>query len=98
MLPGSIPLQFLARIDTMSITYGVNLTKIWGPQHSGAATLMKAYTTHKEKSEVFLSYQHSDKITALGLARGLDSRGRRVFIDVHDDTLLPEKRIWIMHC
>ena len=39
---------------------------------------IRAYTTHKEKSEVFLSYQHSDQIMALGLARGLDSRGRRV--------------------
>ncbi len=50
---------------------------------------MKAYTTHKEESEVFLSYKRADQATALILAKGLDQKGRRVFIDVHDDTLAP---------
>ena len=41
---------------------------------------------------MFVSYQHSDQHTALELARDLDRRGRRVFIDVHDDTLLPGQK------
>ena len=71
----------------MPITYGMNLAKSWGELRSSGTVLMKAYTTHTEQSEVFLSYKHVDQSTALGLARDLDQKGRRVFIDVHDDTL-----------
>lgn len=41
---------------------------------------------------MFVSYQHSDQDTALELAKDLDRRGRRVFIDVHDDTLVPGQK------
>ena len=50
---------------------------------------MKAYTSHTDQSEVLLSYKHADQSTAWGLAKDLDQKGRRVFIDVHDDTLAP---------
>ena len=73
----------------MPITYGKSLTKSWGSQRWSGSVLMKAYTTHTEESDVFVSYQHSDQFTALGLAKDLDQKGRRVFIDVHDDTLVP---------
>lgn len=76
----------------MPITYGVNLYKLWGRERRSGTVLMKAYTTHTEESEVFVSYQHSDQDTALELAGNLDRRGRRVFIDVHDDTLLPGQK------
>lgn len=76
----------------MPITYGRTLAKTWGAQRMSGTVLMKAYTPHTEKSEVFLSYQHSDRNTALGLAEYLDLHGRYVFIDVHDDTLLPGDR------
>ena len=76
----------------MPITYGRNLAKIWGAQQRSGTVLMKSYTTHTEKSEVFLSYQRTDQPTALGLATDLDRRGRRVFIDVHDDNLVPGQR------
>ena len=76
----------------MTITYGANLTKSLGAQHYSGTVLMKAYTTHTEKSEVFLSYRHTDQFTAWNLAKELDRRGRRVFIDVHDDTLVPGQR------
>ena len=72
----------------MSITYGMNLAKSWGATQRHGTVLMKAYTTHAEESEVFLSYRHSDKATAWELAHDLDRQGRRVFIDVHDDTLV----------
>ena len=73
----------------MPITYGKNLA--WSPdalEWSGTV-LMKAYTTHAEVSDVFLSYRHTDKATAWGLAQYLDLQGIRVFIDVHDYTLAP---------
>ena len=73
----------------MSITYGVNLAKSWGERRSSGTILMKAYTTHTEQSEVFLSYKHADQATAWGLAKELDQKRRRVFIDVHDHTLAP---------
>ena len=73
----------------MPITYGRNLAKTWGATRMSGTVLMKAYTTHAEDSEVFLSYQHADRFTALDLAKDLDRLGRRVFIDVHDDTLVP---------
>ena len=73
----------------MPITYGMSLAKSWGARQWSGTVLMKAYTTHLEESEVFLSYRHSDKATAWDLAHDLDRRGRRVFIDVHDDTLVP---------
>ena len=76
----------------MPITYGVNLAKSWGELHRSGTVLMKAYTTHTEESEVFLSYQHADQSTALDLAKDLDRQGRRVFIDVHDISLLPGQR------
>ncbi len=76
----------------MPITYGVTLAKSWGPQRMSGTVLMKACVPHTQKSEVFLSYQHSDKHTALQLAAYLDQRGRYVFIDVCDDTLLPGDR------
>ena len=50
--------------------------------------LMKAYTTHNQQSDVFVSYQHNDQATALTLAKEL-SEGWDVYIDVLDDTLLP---------
>ena len=73
----------------MSITYGRNLTRMWGDMRWSGTVLMKAYTTHTEESDVFLSYQHADQSTALELANDLDRKGRSVFIDVHDDTLVP---------
>ena len=73
----------------MSITYGRNLAKSWGAMQRSGTVLMKAYTTHTEESEVFLSYRHTDKNTAWDLAHYLDQRGIRVFIDVHDDSLVP---------
>ncbi len=76
----------------MSITYGMNLAKSWGATQWYGTVLMKAYTTHTEESEVFLSYRHSDKATAWELAYDLDRQDRRVFIDVHDDTLVPGQR------
>ena len=76
----------------MPITYGMNLAKSWGEQRWSGTVLMKAYTTYTEESEVFLSYHHADQSTALGLAKDLDLQGRRVFIDVHDGTLVPGDR------
>ena len=76
----------------MPITYGMNLAKSWGELRWSGTVLMKAYTTHTEESEVFLSYQHADQFTALDLAKDLDRQGRRVFIDVHDETLVPGQR------
>ena len=73
----------------MPITYGKNLTRTWGAVQRSGTVLMKAYTTHTEVSDVFLSYRHTDKATAWELAHYLDLRGIRVFIDVHDDSLLP---------
>ena len=73
----------------MPITYGKNLAKSWRATQRSDAILMKSYTTHTEESEVFLSYGHADNATAWGLARELDRQGRRVFIDVHDNTLVP---------
>lgn len=60
----------------MPITYGRNLAKSWGAQHQSGAVLMRVYTTHTEDS-------------VWELAHDLDRQGRRVFIDVHDDTLAP---------
>ena len=76
----------------MPITYGMNLAKSWGARQPSGTVLMKAYTTHTEESEVFLSYRHTDKATAWDLAHDLDRRGRRVFIDVHDNTLVPGQK------
>ena len=76
----------------MPITYGITLAKSWGAQRMSGTVLMKAFVPHTEKSEVFLSYQHSDQGTALQLAADLDRLGRYVFIDVHDDTLVPGDR------
>ena len=76
----------------MPITYGRNLTRTWGATRVSGTVLMKAYTTHTQESEVFLSYQHADRLSAWDLAKDLDRLGRRVFIDVHDDTLVPGQR------
>ena len=76
----------------MPITYGMTLAKSWGAQRMRGTVLMRAYAPHTEKSEVFLSYQHADQGSALELAADLDRRGRYVFIDVHDNTLLPGDR------
>ena len=73
----------------MPITYGMNLAKSWGDSRWSGTVMMKAYTTHTEESHVFLSYRHADQSTALGLANDLDRQGRRVYIDVHDETLVP---------
>ena len=73
----------------MPITYGKNLARSPVALRGSGTLLMKAYTTHAEVSDVFLSYQHTDKATAWSLARYLDLQGIRVFIDVHDDTLAP---------
>ena len=78
----------------MPITYGLNLAKSWEgrARRLSDSVLMKAYTTHTETSDVFLSYKHSDRDTAFGLAEHLHRRGRRVFIDIHDDSLLPGEK------
>lgn len=73
----------------MPITYGKNLAKTWGAAQQSGTVLMKAYTTHTEVSDVFVSYRHTDKATAWELAHYLDRRGRRVYIDVHDSKLAP---------
>ena len=73
----------------MPITYGKNLARKWGAAQRIGNVLIKAYTTHTEVSDVFLSYRHTDKTTAWDLAHYLDLRGIRVFIDVHDDSLVP---------
>lgn len=72
----------------MPITYGQNLTRRWGPERQSGTVLMKAYTSHTEVSDVFVSYQHTDRRTALELAEFLDEMGTHVFIDVHDDSLV----------
>ncbi len=54
-----------------------------------STVLMKAYTPHNQQSDVFVSYQHSDQATALGLAKELSDSEWDVFIDVHDDSLFP---------
>ena len=56
----------------MPITYGRNLAQSWGTYQRYDTILMKAATTHTEKSEVFLSYQNSDQTIALRLAAYLD--------------------------
>lgn len=76
----------------MPITYGKNLAKSWGARQKCGTVLMKAYTTHTEESEVFVSYKNTDRLTALDLAKDLDQKGRRVFIDVHDDSLMPGQK------
>ena len=53
---------------------------------------MKAYTTHTEETELFLSYRHTDKNTAWFLAHYLDHQGIHVFIDVHDNSLVPGQK------
>ena len=73
----------------MPITYGKNLAKSSDALEWSGTVLMKAYTTHAEVSDVFLSYGHTDKATAWALAQYLDLRDIRVFIDVHDNTLVP---------
>ena len=73
----------------MPITYGRNLARTWGAAQRSGTVLMKAYTTHTEVTDVFLSYRHTDQATAWELAHYLDLRGIRVFIDVHDNTLAP---------
>ena len=73
----------------MPITYGKNLAKSSRALKWSGTVLMKAYTTHTEASDVFLSYRHTDEATAWGLAQYLDARDIRVFIDVHDNTLAP---------
>ena len=50
---------------------------------------MKSYTTHTDSSEVFLSYQHNDRDIALRLSLYLNTMGRSVYLDVHDDALKP---------
>lgn len=76
----------------MSITYGRNLIRTLRAEEYrlNAQVLMKAYTTHTEQSEVFLSYRGPDRDTSLQLAAYLDRQGRYVFIDVHDGTLAPD--------
>ena len=84
----TIPKLF-ARIELMPITYGLNLSRSVYLQSLLRTSLMKSYTSHSEKSDVFLSYQHSDQAKALELAKYLDRQGREVFIDIYDDTLQP---------
>ena len=50
----------------MPITFGRNLARTWGTAQWSRTVLMKAYTTHTELSDVFLSYRHTDKATAWG--------------------------------
>ena len=45
----------------MPITYGENLAKSWGAARRSGTVLMKAYTTHTEVSDVFLSYRRTDR-------------------------------------
>ena len=75
-------------VKKMPIIYGRNLTRSWGEVGRLYGTiLLKAYTAHTEKSEVFLSYRSADQGTALQLAANLDELGHQVFIDVHDGTI-----------
>ena len=73
----------------MPITYGRNLTQSWGATRLLGTVLMKSYTTHSEKSDVFLSYRHCDQDMALRLSGELDNAGLDVFIDFYDGTLDP---------
>ena len=73
----------------MAITFGRNLTQSWGDSRRLGTVLMKSYTTHTEKSDVFLSYRHRDQEVALRLAGELDKADLDVFIDYYDGTLGP---------
>ncbi len=73
----------------MPIIYGLNSARLGEYRRFSNTFISKSFTTHAEKSEVFLSYYHSDRSTALTLARALDEAGRYVYIDVHDDSLDP---------
>ena len=73
----------------MTIIYGPNLAESWGRIHLLGTVLMKSYTTYSEKSDVFLSYRHSDQDIALRLAGELYKAGFDVFIDFYDGTLDP---------
>ena len=54
-----------------------------------STVMMRAYTTHNQQSDVFLSYQHNDQTTALALAKDLSDSNWDVYMDVHDDSLFP---------
>ena len=82
----TIPKLFV-RIELMPITYGLNLSRSVDLQNLLRISLIKSYTSRSEKSDVFLSYQHTDQAKALELAKYLDRQGREVFIDIYDDTL-----------
>ena len=73
----------------MAIIYGPNMARLGVARRLMPTILMKAYTTHRERSDVFLSYQHKDQDTAVTLAKELSDLNCDVFIDVYDDTLFP---------
>lgn len=74
----------------MPITYGRNLARLSQPDFLRRHPILeKAYTSHSEKSDVFLSYHRRDQDTAFGLAATLNDLGRNVYIDIHDSTLNP---------
>ena len=73
----------------MAIIYGPNMARLGVARRLMPTILMKAYTTHRERSDVFLSYQHKDQDTALTLAKELSGLNLDVFIDIYDDTLFP---------
>ena len=74
----------------MAILYGPNLAKRWGHFHQIESVRMRLFVPSQERSDVFLSYRHGDENTAIALAMALDSRNLDVYIDVFDDTLVPQ--------
>ena len=73
----------------MAITYGRNVARLGVARQLTSTVLMKAYTTHNQQSDVFVSYQHDDQPTSLALAKELSDSQWDVFIDGHDDSLFP---------
>ena len=73
----------------MAITYGRNMDRLGVARQLTSTVMMRAYTTHNQQSDVFLSYQHNDQTTALALAKDLSDSNWDVYMDVHDDSLFP---------
>ena len=76
----------------MAITYGRNMARLGVARQLTSTVLMKAYTTHNQQSDVFVSYQHKDQDAALTLAKELSDGKWDVYIDVLDDKLFPGDR------
>ena len=73
----------------MPITYGRSMSRLGVAWRFDRFRMMKSYSAHDEKSDVFVSYRHSDQDTAMELANYLDDKGNHVYIDIHDETLKP---------